>query len=253
MDLTLRSRLKASGAHLFVSLGIAAVAALLVFGLWYPYPYREISDGKELFLLVVSVDIALGPLLTLSVFNRKKPRAELLRDLAVIGALQIAALGYGLWTVFQARPVYLVFEIDRFRVVHAIEVDAESLRHAPQELQALPLMGPQVLALRDFKDEREKMDATIAALQGVSLSSRPELWQPYAQSLKTILQVAHPVADLMARFPSQAMAIDQVLRKSGRSSQNTVCLPLVGRKSFWTVFLDPVTAELVVTMNLDSF
>jgi len=30
-------------------------------------------------------------------------------------------------------------------------------------------------------------------------------------------------------------------------------LRLAGRKSFWTVFLDPVTAHIVATMPLDSF
>ena len=63
-------RLKASGIHLILSLIIAALAALLVFGIWYPYPYREISGGRELFLLVVSVVVILGPLITLAVFNR---------------------------------------------------------------------------------------------------------------------------------------------------------------------------------------
>jgi len=33
-------RLRASAIHLCISLTIAALAALLVFGLWYPYPYR---------------------------------------------------------------------------------------------------------------------------------------------------------------------------------------------------------------------
>ena len=70
-------------------------AALLVFGIWYPYPYREISGGRELFLLVITVDVILGPLITLAVFNRKKPRSELRRDLAIVALLQLGALGYG--------------------------------------------------------------------------------------------------------------------------------------------------------------
>jgi hypothetical protein len=49
----LRSRLKALGLHACVSLVIAGLAAALVFLLWYPYPYREISGGRELFLLVM--------------------------------------------------------------------------------------------------------------------------------------------------------------------------------------------------------
>jgi hypothetical protein len=49
------------------------VAAALVFGVWYPYPYREISGGRELFLIVVTVDVIWGHCITLAVFNRTKP------------------------------------------------------------------------------------------------------------------------------------------------------------------------------------
>jgi len=115
-------RLKAAAVHLCISLLVAGCAAWLVFGVWYPYPYREISGGRELFMLVVTVDVMLGPLITFIVFDRRKPRRELGRDLALVGLIQLAGLGYGLWTVHAARPVHLVFEIDRFRVIHAVDV-----------------------------------------------------------------------------------------------------------------------------------
>jgi hypothetical protein len=248
-----RDRLQASAIHLALSLSIAMLAAMLVFGIWYPYPYREISGGRELFLLVVAVDVILGPLMTLAVFNRAKPWSELRRDLAVVAALQLAALGYGLWTVYVARPVHMVFEYDRFRVVHAIDVVPELLAQTPPSITALPLTGPTLLALRPFKDDQEKMDATLAALQGLTLSSRPDLWQPYAQSVPEVLQVAKPVSELKVRFASEATEIDRVLAQAGRTPQNTVYVPLAGRKSFWTAFLDVSTAQVVATMPLDSF
>ena len=102
-----KERLRASGIHLGISLCIAALAAALVFWLWYPYPYREISGGRELFFLVVAVDVVMGPLITLTIFNRAKPRSELLMDFAVVALLQFAALGYGLWAVFAARSHFL--------------------------------------------------------------------------------------------------------------------------------------------------
>lgn len=109
-----KDKFRAAGIHLSVSLAVAALAAWLVFGLWYPYPYREISGGRELFMLVTAVDVVLGPLMTLVVYNRTKSRREKLLDFSVIGALQIAALCYGLWTVAQSRPVHMVFGYDRF-------------------------------------------------------------------------------------------------------------------------------------------
>ena len=248
-----RDRFQASGIHFLLSLVIAVLSATLVFGLWYPYPYREISGGRELFMLVVSVDVILGPLITFAVFSRKKPRAELRRDLAMVGVLQLAALVYGLWTVAIARPVHMVFEIDRFRVVHAIDIDPVLLPKTPQGINALPLTGPTLLGLRPFEDSQEKMNATLAALQGVQLGSRPDLWQPYAQSVPDILKAAKSVGELKHRFVTQAADIDQVLSDAGRTDENTVYLPLVGRKSFWTVFLDSKTATVVATMPLDSF
>jgi hypothetical protein len=248
-----RDRLVACSIHVGSSLCIALCSALLVFGVWYPYPYREISGGRELFWLVVSVDVILGPLITLAVFDRNKPRAELRRDLVIVGMLQLVALVYGLWTVAIARPVHMVFEIDRFRIVHAIDIDTELLPRTPIGINALPLTGPTMLGLRAFKNNKEKIDATIAALQGLTLSSRPDLWQPYAQSVPEVLQVAKPVSELKARFANEAADIDRVLAEAGYTTQNTVYVPLAGRKSFWTVFLDASTAQVIATMPLDSF
>lgn len=97
------------------------------------------------------------------------------------------------------------------------------------------------------------MVATLAALQGLSLSARPDLWQSYGAATSEIRQAAKPVAELKARFPLQATAIDAVIAKAGHAPESLVYLPMVGRKSFWTVLLDPVTAEVVAFMPLDSF
>jgi hypothetical protein len=246
-------RLKAAVIHLGISLAVALLAALLVFGVWYPYPYREISGGRELFLILVSVDVILGPLITLAIFNRAKPRPELRRDLAVVGLIQLAALAYGLWTVFVARPVHLVFEIDRLRIVHAIDVPEDLMDKVPAGIDALPLRGPTLLAVRPFKDRKEEQDATLVALQGIALSARPDLWQPYARSRNEVLKAGRPVDQLKSRFASNAAQIDAVLSRAGRAASTTAYLPVAGRKTFWTAFIDPLTADVVAFIPLDSF
>ncbi len=248
-----QQRLRAATIHFCISLTVAALAAGLVFGLWYPYPYREISGGRELFMLLVAVDVVLGPLLTFAIFNTAKPMAELRRDLAVVALLQLGGLGYGLWTVFEARPVHLVFEIDRMRVVHAVDVPPELLPKAPPGIEALPWRGPTLLAVRPFANEDERMSATMAALQGVALSARPDLWRAYAASRPEVLAAARPVTELKRRFPARAAEIDGLLADKGQGGSKLVTLPLVGRKSFWTVFLDPATAQVVAFLPLDSF
>lgn len=248
-----RDRLKASGTHLLISLTVAALAAALVFGIWYPYPYREMSGGRELFLIVVTVDVILGPCITLAVFNLAKGWPVMRRDLAVIALLQVLALGYGLWTVYVARPVHLVFEYNRFSVVHAADVPASLLAKTPEGIEAMPITGPTLLALRAFKDSNEEADATLAAIGGVAMAARPDLWQAYSAAIPEVLAAAKPVTVLKSRFPNETEHIDRVLAQAGRTAQDAVWLPVVGRKTFWTVFLDPVSAQVLATMPLDSF
>nr|WP_315480271.1 TfpX/TfpZ family type IV pilin accessory protein [uncultured Rhodoferax sp.] len=248
-----KDRLQASALHFSLSVLVAALAAWLVFGLWFPYPYREISGGRDLFLLMMTVDIIMGPLITLAIFNRRKPWTELQRDLLIVVLLQVSALGYGLWTVAMARPVHMVFEIDRFRIVHAIEIPDELLARTPADIKALPYTGPTLLGLRPFKDNKESMDATMAALQGTSLSSRPDLWQAYDASRKDVLSVAKPVAQLKQRFPTQVVAIDAALVGKGATADSARYLPLAGRKSFWTVLVDGRTGDILAFLPLDSF
>lgn len=248
-----KDRLGASGIHLGISLCVAVFAAALVFGLWYPYPYGEISGGRELFFLVVAVDVIMGPLITLAIFNRAKPRRELLIDFTVVGLLQVAALGYGLWTVFAARPVHLVFEYSRMTVVHAIDVDADLLAKAPTSLQKLPVTGPTVIALRPFKNPEEQFDATMAAFEGFPLAARSDLWQAYEPVRADVLKEAKPVAELRARFSNQAAQIDRAIAATGKPVTDLRYLPLLSRKTAWTVLLDTTTAEPLGYLPLDSF
>lgn len=250
---TWSDRFKASSLHLVISMAIAAAAGLLVFGLWYPYPYREISGGRELFLLVVAVDVVVGPLITFTVFNLAKPKTELVRDLALVGIIQLFALSYGVWSVYVARPVHLVFEFDRFRVVHAIEIPEELLNQKPADIDPFPLAGPTLLAVRPFRSVKEEGAATMVALQGISFSARPDFWQPYSDARARVIAAAKPAADLRKRFPQQLTSIDMALKATGHDEDKLAYLPLVSRATAWTVLLDADTAEIRGFVPLNSF
>jgi hypothetical protein len=149
--------------------------------------------------------------------------------------------------------VHLVFEIDRFRVVHAIDISDDLLPLAPAQVEARPWWGPTPLAVRNFRSENERTEATIAALGGAQLGARPDLWEPYAAARPRVLAAAKPVSQLKRRFPGQVALIDDALHSGRRDEAHALWLPLVGRKSFWTALIDPVTAEVVAFLPLDSF
>ena len=174
----------------------------------------------------------------------------------IIGLLQLAALAYGLWTVAVARPVHLVFEIDRFRVVHAIDVPPELLDQAPAGLRPLPLAGPTLLSVREFKNAQENFEATMAAIQGVALGARPDLWQAYEQAKAQIKARARPVGELKNRFPDHAAEIDQALKSASsavRAMTSVGYVPLASRDTFWTVLIDTNTTEVIAFVPIDSF
>lgn len=235
----LLTRTRAAGLHLVISGAVAALAAALVFGLWYPYPYRHLAGGKELFVLVTVVDVVLGPLLTFAVFNMQKGWMHLRRDLLFIGLIQLSALVYGLYTVFLARPVALVFEVDRFRVVTAAQVLTAELPVADLAYRQLPLTGPRLLGTREPQPGEERNDALfMSALRGVERGQRPKFWQPYANSRQAAMARAVPLWTLWARHPEQRQQQEEILRRNGIDPSAAKYLPVIGRTSDWVVILN---------------
>lgn len=254
--------LRAAALHLLLSVTVAGLVALLVFGTWFPAPLHALTGGAELFWLIVSVDVVCGPLLTLVVFNPAKPRTELLRDLALVAVIQLLALSYGVHTLSYARPVALVYEVDRFRSVSFADLDEADADNAPEWAQSWSLSSPHTVGVRAVTTLEEKIASINASLQGVEPSQRPSWWQDYALSVPQVLQRARPLDDLRAKHPSQTALIDAA---AAQAITNLVphettdpaalrWLPLVSRRATdWVVLLDPVTARVRGYVHLDGF
>lgn len=249
----LRSRTRAALLHFGLSVLVAALAAALVFGFWYPMPYREISGGRELFLLIVAIDVVVGPLLTFAVFDRRKPRRELTRDLTVIALLQLAALGYGLHTVERARPAAVALEGQRLRVVRAIELDVSELAKAPAGLREIPWFGHLEVAARTPTDPTQSIEAIERALGGEDIGMRPELWLPPTQTAAAVLKVALPLDELRRRYPERADVLDAAVAATGRPEAQLKYLPLLARQTDWVALIDAETGKIVGHAHLDGF
>ena len=74
------------------------------------------------------MDVVLGPVITFIIYKPKKK--YLLLDLSIIALFQVAALSYGLHTIFQGRPTFVVFSVDRFETVRTIDIDPASAKKA---------------------------------------------------------------------------------------------------------------------------
>lgn len=246
-------RATAAALHLILSLAIAAIVAVVIFALWFPGDYRTMAGGGKLFWIIVSVDVVMGPLLTFVVFNLAKQRKELMRDLAVIALMQLGALGYGLATLFVARPIALVFEVDRFRVITAANVLESELPDAPLEYRALPLTGPWLLGVRAPKNGNEKLEIIDFALQGVDVGQRPSYWQAYDESRAGALERSRSVMALMAKYTAERSDIERRLKVLGLTASSARFLPTTSAlDTGWITFLGP-DGEVVGFAPYDGF
>jgi hypothetical protein len=224
--------LRISGFHFLASIGVAAIVAIFVFGLWYPYPFRELSGGREIFWILVSVDVICGPLLTLVLFNPKKPKKELFFDLSCVGVVQLLALAFGLYTLWVAKPLYLVHEVDRFKVITASDIDVAELKNLPGDMQPKLFSGPTVVGTREPRSAEERSKVLFESLQGGrDFGERPEFYEKYEGAVKER-------AMLRARRLDALMSADEI-EKSFRSHdiKELYYLPVVARQD-WIAVLD---------------
>ncbi len=238
-EIRIRGALRAATVHFGISLMVVACAAFLVFGIWYPFPYQELSGGRELFILVVVVDVVCGPMLTLVLYHPDKPKAELWRDLGVVFLIQLAALTYGLSVMWQARPLFLVLEVDRFKVINLLDLDAAKINTLPAELKPEWTRGPSIVAIRAPQDSEERSRVTLEAAQGGrDYGERVEFYLPYEGNTRLkSLQRAKPLAVFLQKQPVQERTAHQLVAARRLIFSQTWYLPVVGRKD-WVAVLD---------------
>lgn len=103
---------------------MGAILGSLYLG-WYYWPGWYLTTAAHIVLIMIVVDAALGPLLTLVVASPSKSTHELARDIGVIVAVQIIGLAYGTYTLWHGRPLYYAFSVDRLQLVQASDISAQ--------------------------------------------------------------------------------------------------------------------------------
>ena len=134
MKLTNLNRYQACASHLAVSLAIFAILVLCITQYWYPGILFDTGNGWKAITLIIVIDLILGPMLTLVVFNPKK--SSLKFDLSVIACIQIIALVYGTWTIHSSRPLALAYINTSFITLYANAKNASDIKEKIEQLNS---------------------------------------------------------------------------------------------------------------------
>jgi hypothetical protein len=251
MKLAALNRWKAAAIHLGLTALIAATVVIVMLMLWYPRPYFEAMGGRELLTIIVGVDVTIGPLLTLIVFDLKKKSLKF--DLTVIVVLQVAALAYGAWVTFEARPAYVVFVKDRFQVVAANAFDPADLAAGPAQYRDLSLTGPRIIGARLPTNPEERSDLAFQAMAGKDVPQLPKYYVPYADVAAEALLAAKPVTVLVRKYPEALETVRAFAAAAGRPESGLAYVPLVARKRSMVAVLDTRDGRLAGVLAFDPF
>ncbi len=220
------TRYKAAAMHLLICILVATAVVALLWYFWYPTPYFEASGGRELLLILMGVDVVAGPLLTLIVFNPKKKSIKL--DMSVIAALQVVALAYGLHIMYVARPVLVVFNVDRFDVVAANQIEPEDLKKAKDPaLRTLSLTGPRLIAARLPSDQKERENLMFSGLGGKDLPQMPEYYVAYDSEKTQALARAKSLTTLAKNNSGLTEKLQKVVSRERTPLDQLVYLPVL--------------------------
>jgi hypothetical protein len=181
----------------------------------------------------------------------KSGKKSLKFDLTVIALLQFGALCYGVQAVYHARPIYMVFTVDRFDLVMARDIDAKDLAAVKQtQFRRLPLGTPRFIAVAEPTDPKLRNQVLSSALSGKDLQMFPQYYVEYSQLAARALAKARPVAILRER---DAAALDAFLRAHNLTDDAVRFLPLRAPKRDGAVILDAKTAAPLETLLIDPW
>ncbi|HEY6239398.1 MAG TPA: TfpX/TfpZ family type IV pilin accessory protein [Burkholderiales bacterium] len=239
------TRVRAASLHLGISVIVCLVAVACMILVWYPPPLFQLLGGFGLLLLLVGVDVTLGPVLTLVVFKSGKKGLKF--DLSVIALVQLSALIYGASVVFVARPGYVIFVRDRFELVRVADVEPAHLAEAKIErFRGFPRGGPQYIGSVLPTDAKELQDLILSSLRGgADVAELPKYYVDLDVVRTAMVEKAMPLDALKKLNPGAGASIDRLPEELGRKESELGFLPLRVRRSFATVIVDR-TARLPV-------
>lgn len=209
--------------------------------LWYPQPLFEAGGGSRFGVFLVAASALLGPV---ACFIPALPRGWRF-------GIQLALLGCGLFMVFVLRPVYLVFTLDRFDLVAAIDLSARDLAEAKSDaFRRRPLDGPRFVAAVLPTSARERDRLFDSSLAGKDLQRLPQYFVPYESEARNALKRAKPLAYFHARDPG---AFDRFLETTGRVQESVRVLPLRAKKRDGVVLLDAVSGAPLAVLLVEPW
>lgn len=218
--------------HLAISAIIALIASSIIFFVWYSAPIATAVGVTHIVLMMLAIDVVIGPLFTLLVY--KEGKKSLKFDLTVIVLIQLSAFVYGFYSIEQGRPAWIVFNVDSFELVRKNDIVDQNINQAKPQFQQPSWLKPQFVATEFAKNTQQRNDDMFAdVFGGISLAQRPERYVELNKAKKQMQQRAQKLV-LLQQYNNKT-DVEKILAKY---PQAVAFLPLKATAIDMTVLVD---------------
>ena len=232
------ARLKAAGIHLSISLVIFAVALYLILVQWYPGFHFTVDGGWRCVRIMAGVDLVLGPLLTLVIFNPFKARKLIVFDLGCIAVAQLAALVWGFYAVHSQRPVAVSYYEGAFLSVtaHPLAIEKQPADYANRFSER----RPPLVYVAPPQDDREEARAALQELFGkVGFHEDPFFFRRFDEHWAEVSKGAVAADRRSREKPAFAAALPGFLAEHGGQAADYRYFPYEGHDGACTLAFRP--------------
>ena len=236
------ARIRAALVYLAASAIIATIVFTTVFFLWYPGPFFGAAGGFELLKVIVCVDVMLGPLCVLVIY--KPGKWGLKFDLVTLALLQLCALSYGVYVLFEARPAYVAFVKDRFEIARANAFPEGELAKGGSYAN-LSRTGPRWVGVKLPTDAEEAYRLMVSGINGVDAQYYPRYYVPYETVKRDVIAHVQPIDLLRQRNPGDIPQVDALVAKTGKPETAIGFVPIRAGKSDLSAIVDRATGEIL--------
>lgn len=239
-----QTRLRFFFSHLLLSLIISLGILGWIFWVWYPTPLFKALEVSHVFLMLIAIDIIIGPLLGFVVYKKGKKTLKL--DLAIIIVIQVVALIYGSYSLEKARPVWIVYTGNNFDLVRKNEIIYRDLDKINEEYKNPSWFKPKFIAAEYSRDDQKKYVEMFRELNsGATRAQMPKYYKEIGTAQSEMMKRARKIKDLY-KYNDRAQ-VDKILMYN---QEATAWLPLITYGLNMVVLIDKNTGKVVKIVDL---
>ncbi len=249
MSNNVTKKIKASLIHLLISAVLVSIILISIKVLSYPGVFFSILGAERLFKLIFFVDIILGPLLTFVIYSDSKKGLKF--DLSVIAFCQIVAMVYGAYSLYIARPAYVVYVVDRFELVQQSQLNSPTKVPNVNTPQFNNLVVLQAKLPTSPEENTAFMEARMSG--GPELAHSTQLYGPIDEASDLIRNTIKPLSNISE---SQLISLSSALNKKGieKSSYSEFGLiPFTSSNRDFTALVRITTLSIEEIIEIDPW